>query len=37
MSLDSLNLWKKFEIKLLKFNRFWNEFKIYILNKFTRI
>ena len=31
MSLDSLNIWNKFDIKLLKFSRIWNEFEIYII------
>ena len=30
MSLDSLNMWKNFDIKLLKFSRIWNEFEIHI-------
>ena len=31
MSLDSLNMWNKFDIKLLKFSRIWNEFEICII------
>ena len=27
-------MWTEFEIKLLKFNRIWHEFEIYIFNKF---